>query len=113
MIVIVHVAAHPWFQRRRNDLELTVPISLEEAALGTTIDVPTPHGTIALKVPPGTSGGKRFRIKDHGVQGEKAKGHLFVTVQLQVPEEIDETSQQLIREFSQRNPLELRVDIQW
>ena len=47
------------------------------------------------------------------MQGEKAKGHLFVTVQLQVPEEIDESSQQLIREFSQRNPLELRVDIQW
>lgn len=113
MIVVVHVAAHPWFQRRGNDLELTVPIGLEEAALGTTIDVPTPHGTIALKVPPGTSGGKRFRIKDHGVQGEKAKGHLFVTVQLQIPEEIDETSQQLIREFTERNPLDLRFDIQW
>ncbi len=113
MIVVVHVAAHPWFQRRGNDLELTVPIGLEEAALGTTIDVPTPHGTIALKIPAGTSGGKRFRIKDHGVHGAKGKGHLFVTVQLQIPEEIDETSQQLIREFTERNPLDLRFDIQW
>lgn len=113
LLIVVHVAGHPWFRRRGNDLELDLPISLEEAALGTNIDVPTPHGTITLKIPAGTSGGKRFRIKDHGIRVAKGKGNLFVTVQLQIPAQLDEQSQQLIREFSQQNPLDLRSEIQW
>ena len=113
LLIVVHIAEHPWFRRRGNDLELDLPISLEEAALGTSIDVPTPHGTIALKIPPGTSGGKRFRIKDHGIRTAKEKGRLFITVQLRIPAQIDEQSQQLIREFSQQNPLNLRGEIQW
>ena len=113
LLIVVHVAGHPWFRRRGNDLELDLPISLAEAALGTNIDVPTPHGTITLKIPAGTSGGKRFRIKDHGIRVAKGKGHLFVTVHLHIPEELDEASQQLIREFSQQNPLNLRGEIQW
>ena len=113
MLVVVHVAAHPCFRRRGHDLELEVPISVGEAALGTSIDVPTPHGTIALKIPAGTSGGKRFRIKDHGIHVSQEKGHLFVTVRVQLPQEMDEASQELIRDFSQRNQQELRSDIQW
>ena len=113
MLLTVHVAEHPCFQRRGNDLELKLPIRIEEAVLGTTIDVPTPHGIAQLKIPAGTSGGKRLRIKEHGIHAKKGKGHLFVTVQIHVPNEIDEQSEQWLREFSERNPLDLRTEIQW
>ena len=44
-----------------------MPITLAEAAAGAKIDVPTPRGTVAVSVPPGTSSGKKLRIKGHGV----------------------------------------------
>ena len=113
LLLTVHVAQHPCFRRRGDDLELKLPIGLEEAVLGSTIDVPTPHGTAQLEIPAGTSGGKRLCIKEHGIHAKKGKGHLFITVQVHVPDEIDEQSEQWLREFSQRNPLDLRTEIQW
>jgi len=113
LLLTVHVAEHPCFQRRGNDLELKLPIRLEEAVLGSTIDVPTPHGMAHLEIPAGTSGGKRLRLKEHGIHTKKEKGHLFVTVQIHVPNEIDEQSEQWLRDFSERNPLDLRTEIQW
>ena len=113
LLLTVHVAEHPCFQRRGNDLELELPIGLEEAVLGATINVPTPHGTAQLEIPAGTSGGKRLSIKEHGIHAKKGKGDLFVTVHIHVPNEVDEQSEQWLREFSARHPLDLRTEIQW
>jgi DnaJ-class molecular chaperone len=113
LLLTVHVAEHPCFQRHGDDLELNLPIGVEEAILGATIDVPTPHGTAQLEIPSGTSSGKRLCLKDHGIHAKAGKGHLFVTVQVHVPDEIDEQSEQWLKEFAQRNPLNLRTEIQW
>ena len=113
LLLTVHVAEHPCFQRHGDDLELNLPIGVVEAILGATIDVPTPHGTAQLEIPPGTSGGKRLCLKDHGIHAKTGKGHLFVTVQVHVPDEIDEQSEQWLKEFAQRNPLNLRTEIKW
>ncbi len=113
LMLKVQVAEHPCFKRRGNNLEIKLPIGIDEAVLGTTINVPTPHGTAELEIPPGTSGGKRFFIKEHGIHTKKAKGDLVVTVQIHVPSEVDEQSETWLREFSERHPLALRTDIQW
>src|SRR4051812_14391851 len=67
ILITIHVAPHPWFSRHGNNLEVRVPVTLAEAALGAKVDVPTPKGTISLRIPPGSSSGKRLRIKGHGV----------------------------------------------
>ncbi|MFP6577073.1 MAG: J domain-containing protein [Pirellulaceae bacterium] len=113
LLLTVHVAEHPCFERHGDDLELNLPIGVEEAILGATIDVPTPHGTAQLEIPSGTSSGKRLCLKDHGIHAKAGKGHLFVTVQVHVPDKIDEQSEQWLKEFAQRNPLNLRTEIQW
>ncbi len=67
LYVVVHVANHEVFGRSGRNLTITVPITFPEAALGTTITVPTLDGKVTLKVPPGTSSGKVLRVRGRGV----------------------------------------------
>jgi len=68
LLVDVEVQPHPLFHRDGDDVHLTVPVAIHEAALGAKIEVPTPDGTIRLRVPPGTQSGQRFRLRDRGAR---------------------------------------------
>ena len=88
-MITTHVAEHPIFKRDGADVRMDLPISAFEAALGATVDVPTPDGTeVRLKVPAGTQDGKTFRFRDLGAPNVKrkgARGTLYVTVRVKVP----------------------------
>jgi molecular chaperone DnaJ len=93
LYVIVHVANHEVFGRTGRNLTITVPITFPEAALGTTITVPTLDSKVTLKVPPGTASGKVLRVRNRGVpagSGRNAKkaGDLLVKVEVVVPTEL-------------------------
>jgi molecular chaperone DnaJ len=67
-------------------LTIKVPVTFAEAALGTTISVPTLNGKpVTLKVPPGTRSGKVFRVGGQGVPGTGKAGDLLVTFEVEVP----------------------------
>ena len=91
MLIEFRVAEHPVFKRRGKtaDVAIDVPISIFEAALGCTVDIPTPSGKkLRLKVPAGTQTGKSFRFKEMGMPDVKRGGHmgaLLATVTVQVP----------------------------
>ena len=71
-------------------LEVTLPITLAEAIEGAKVDLPTPWGTIALKVPPRTSGGRKLRAAGMGVRhANGSKGDLIAEVQIVLPETAD------------------------
>ena len=89
-IVVVQVAPHPNYVRRRNNLEVKVPISIREAILGGKIDVPTPGGTTTITVPAGSSSGKKLRLKGLGVKSGSQAGDLLVELQIVLPESVDE-----------------------
>ena len=67
----IHVSPHPYLRREGNDLVITAPVTIAEAALGTKIDVPTLDGArLTVKVPPGTSSGaQRLRLRGKGIKG--------------------------------------------
>jgi molecular chaperone DnaJ len=89
LYVTVHVTPHKLFGRRGDNLTVTVPISLDEAALGATISVPTLDGSVSLKVPPGTPNGRTFRARGKGaMRRDGYRGDLLVTVEVQVPGEL-------------------------
>jgi len=114
LMITVRVAAHPYFCRRGKDLELAVPVTLAEAALGAKIDVPTPQGEISLKVPAGTSSGKRLRLKGLGVPAaDGSRGDLYAEIQIVIPESLDEESLELVRRFDKRRVLQPRADLKW
>ncbi len=114
LLITIRVSPHPFFVRRGNNLEVTVPVTVAEAAAGAKVDLPTPQGTISLTVPPATSSGRRLRIRGHGVPSrEGSQGDLFAIVQIVLPEAIDEKSTDLLRQFDQRQPIAPRAELKW
>jgi DnaJ-class molecular chaperone len=114
LLIAVHVAKHPYFRRRGNDLEVAVPVTVAEAALGAKIDVPTPQGEISLRIPPGSSSGKRLRLKGMGAATETGgRGDLYAEIQIVLPDTLDQTSLDLIRQLDQRQSLNPRADLKW
>jgi molecular chaperone DnaJ len=118
LYVTVTVAEHPHFRRQGRDLFLTLPVALHEAALGAVIDVPTLDGPVRLRIPPGSSSGRRLRVRDHGVGAGNAAGQrsseggdLIVELQIVVPRELDEPSRELLREFGRRHPDDVRREL--
>lgn len=114
IIVTIRVASHPYFRRRGNDLIVTLPVTVGEAAAGAKIDLPTPKGKITLTVPPGSSSGKKLRVRGHGVQpAGKPAGDLYAEVQIQLPEKIDDRAAELLRRFDDQCPLQPRENLAW
>ena len=114
ILITVHVASHPFFRRQGDDLEVLLPVTLAEAALGAKVDVPTPKGIISLTVPPATSTGKRLRVKGLGVQRRNAPaGDLYAVIQIVLPEALDGESAELIRQFDRRQALDPRKGLTW
>ncbi|ALU40904.1 molecular chaperone DnaJ [Kocuria flava] len=104
LYVTVHVRPHPFFTRVEgtDDVEVTVPITFPEAALGATVEVPTLDGaTVRLKVPAGTSSGRRFRVKGRGIETSRGTGNLIVTVEVHVPADLDESAQAAVRAYAE------------
>ena len=114
ILVTVRVSPHPHFRRTGKRLDVRVPVTLAEAALGAKIDVPTPQGTISLTVPPGTSSGARLRIKGHGVRPrDGAPGDLFAEIQIVLPAGLSEEERQKLADVSNAHPQNPRAELRW
>jgi molecular chaperone DnaJ len=89
LYVRVHVRAHELFGRKGDDLTLTLPVTFPEAALGTTVRVPTMDGAVTLKIPAGTASGRTFRVRGRGVPKRSGgAGDLLVTAEVAVPKNL-------------------------
>lgn len=101
----VNVLPHRDFWREDDDLYLEIPITITEAALGTTVRVTTLEGKVDLKIPAGTSSGQKFRIREKGAPhlGKGGRGDLFVLAKIVVPPDLDEDSKEMLRKIQQRN----------
>jgi len=114
ILLTVHVAPHPSFTRRGNNLLVKVPVTLEEAAEGAKVDVPTPRGTVSLRVPPGTSSGTKLRVKGHGVDPQRGSpGDLLAEIQIVMPSGLSEEDRAAIGQISRKYPQDPRADLRW
>ncbi|MCW2695205.1 MAG: dnaJ, partial [Modestobacter sp.] len=111
LFVVVHVSGHDLLGRSGNDLTLTVPISFAEAALGTTLTVPTLDSPVSLKVPAGTASGRTFRVRGRGVPGKGVTGDLLVTVEVAVPKKLTPGAREAIEKFAAELPDDPRPEI--
>lgn len=114
LLLTIHITPHPLFIRHGHNLEVKLPVTLSEAALGAKVDVPTPHGTITLKVPAGTSSGKRLRVKGHGIRPKSGEpGDLFAIVEIVLPPNLDEQDQEWLKQIGEKHPQQPRAELQW
>jgi molecular chaperone DnaJ len=111
LFVVVHVTGSELFGRSGDDLTLTVPVSFAEAALGTTLTVPTLDGSVSLKVPAGTASGRTFRVRGRGVPARSAVGDLLVTVEVAVPARLTPGAREAIEKLAAELPDDPRPEI--
>lgn len=106
LYVVTQVAGSDVFERRGADLVLDVPVTITEAALGATVQVPTPDGKVALKIPAGVKDGILLRIKGKGAPrlGEKARGDLLARIHVTTPVNLSKDQQELLKRFAEISP---------
>ena len=114
ILIRVDVAPHPHYRRHGKRLEITVPITLDEALAGGKIELPTPHGTITLTVPPNSSSGRKLRAKGQGVKaGSGEPGDLIAELQIVLPEGLAEEDRQAMIEIARKQADNPRANLQW
>lgn len=98
-------AEHPMFQTEGRDIYYTLAVTPWEAALGAALTVPTLGGNVELKVPPGSQGGKKLRLKGRGLSSSKKQGDQYVTLRIVVPEPTTEEQKKLYRKMAEIMPI--------
>jgi curved DNA-binding protein len=104
LYIEIRIIDHPNFKRDGDDLLITKEIRFTEAALGTEVEVPTiDKKTLKLKVPPGTQGNARFRLKGYGMphMAEKGRGDAYVVINISVPKELDKRQKEILKKASE------------
>jgi molecular chaperone DnaJ len=102
----ITVRPHPTLERRGADLHTSVPIPLAVAVLGGEVQVPTPKGKLALKIPAETQNGKVFRLNGQGMPylGKTTRGDLLAKVSVVLPTKLSEKEKELFKQLSEIRP---------
>lgn len=102
LIITFNVLPDKFYRRDGLDVIATVPLNIAQATLGTKISVKTLAGKkVAIRIPPGTPSGKRFRVRGQGIQKGDKTGDLIVEVSIQVPEKLSEEQERMMKEFAE------------
>ncbi len=107
LYLIIKAGTNGVFTRTGDDVYVTVPVTISEAAMGAKIEVPTIDGRTQLKIPPGVQAGQKLRMREKGVPSasrEGVRGDQIVEVRVVVPKVQDERSKEILRELAKLNP---------
>jgi len=96
----IHIRAHPFFTRVGNDVHIELPVTLPEAMLGGSVNLPTVDGKVALKIPAGSNTGTILRLKGKGIvnQATRQRGDQLVKLKVMLPDQADPE----LKEFVER-----------
>jgi DnaJ-class molecular chaperone len=111
LLITVSIAPHHTFTLDGNDIRLDLPVTLYEAALGAKVRVPTLDRPVELTIPPGTSGGRTFRLKGKGFPAKEGRGDLLATVRIMLPAQSDPDFEALMKKWRTEKPYDPRKDM--
>ncbi len=106
----ISFAEDPIFHAERRDLHMELPVTPWEAALGATMTIPTLGGKVQLKIPAGSQGGKKLRLKGRGLTTASKQGDQIITLRIVVPEATTEEQKELYRKMAKIMPTSPRND---
>ncbi len=106
LYLVISVKPHPLFERRGDNLHVEVAVPLMVAVLGGEVQVPTPKGKLALKIPPETQNGHAFRLTGQGMPhlGNSSRGNLLARVKVVLPTNLSPQEKELFKQLSQLRP---------
>jgi len=107
-LVEISVAPHPVFRREGDDILVDLPITLQEAVLGVTLEVPTVKGRVRLAIPPGSGEGTRLRLKGRGIGG----GHQYVVLHPVLPQGEEPALAEFLRQWTPAHPFNPRAGLE-
>jgi DnaJ-class molecular chaperone len=109
-LIEIRVKPHPFFERRGDDIHVTLPITLPEAVLGGGVELPTVDGKVALKIPRGANSGMTLRLKGKGAPNAstKQRGDQLVKLSVQLPDTIDEELRTFVERWAKDHPYDVR-----
>jgi curved DNA-binding protein len=109
LYLVVRIAPHPRYRLSGRDLSVDLPLAPWEAALGTTVAVETPGGEAKVKVPAGTSSGRRLRLRGRGLPNPRGKpGDLFAEAKIMVPPRPSRAERRLFEELAAESDFDPR-----
>jgi molecular chaperone DnaJ len=113
LYVVTHVRPHKFFKREGADVLLDLPITMAEAALGAEVTVPTTDGKVKLKIAPGTTDGKVYRLKERGAPRLKGsgRGDMKVRARIVVPKDLTAEQKELLRRFDSARAEDVRASL--
>ncbi|HEX3761709.1 MAG TPA: J domain-containing protein [Kofleriaceae bacterium] len=100
LVIETEVRPHPLIRRDGLDLYLTLPVTLDEAYNGASVDVPTFEGTVVLKIPPRSQNHARLRLRGKGIERKSTRGDLFVELDIRMPDRADDALAEALRAAS-------------
>jgi len=109
LYVVMRIKEHKFFKREENHLFCEIPISISQASLGATVEIPTLEKTETMKIPVGTQSGTVFRLKGKGIKDlhRFRKGDLFVKVNVKTPDDLTKDQKKILRRFAESRGEEL------
>lgn len=104
LYIEIVVGKHPVFEREGKDINITIPISVVDATLGSKIDVPTVHGTVEMEVPAGTQNGQIFKLKNKGVKDMRSDnyGDQYVKIDVKIPTRLSKQERDLYNQLREQ-----------
>ncbi|WP_022729958.1 DnaJ C-terminal domain-containing protein [Fodinicurvata sediminis] len=107
----IQVQPHPHFERKDNDIHLELPVSLSEAVLGASIQVPTVEGKVTMKIPPGSNSGSTLRLKGKGIPARRGgqRGDQYVKLKVVLPEKPDSELKDFISGWAKKHAYDPRA----
>ncbi len=115
LYIICRVGDHPYFRREGADIYLDVPVTISEAALGATIEIPTVQGPTRMRIPPGTPSGRKLRLRGRGLTRSKGEGHgdHYAVIQIVPPKEPNERQRELLESLAEAGDDDPRRATPW
>jgi curved DNA-binding protein len=101
LYLVVRIRPHPRYRLDGRDIHVTLPVTPWEAALGATVPIMTPGGETKVRVPPGTSSGRKLRLRGEGMPNPRGKpGDLYAEVRIMVPAKLSRRERELFEELA-------------
>jgi molecular chaperone DnaJ len=106
LYLVTSVTPHPKYERHGDNLHVSVPVPLATAMLGGEVQVPTPKGNLALKVPTETQNGRVFRLAGQGMPhlGKNTRGDLLAKINVVLPTKLTDKEKELFKQLSEARP---------